>query len=155
MINHFNTLIDVGFFCKADDQFYLAQNLLHQSTMMDPDDEEYHDDDDDYDEFQWNFNIAEKKADFDFYYEELGLSDFIVDQIDILNRKDDGVLIVSTPEGYVYCGYQKRDVVKIAQQNFNRVGLLPYYTTKRKIKNKIVWFCLTWSIIPFDPPNYN
>jgi len=153
MTNHFNTLIDVGFFYKADDQFYLAQNLLHRSIMMEEDYEEHHDGE--YDEFQWNFDAAEKKADFDYYYKELGLSSFIADQIEILDQRKDGVAVISTPEGYVYCGYQKKDVLDIVQHNFDRVGLLPYYITKRKIKGRIVWFCLTWSIIPFDPPNYN
>lgn len=144
MVNHYNILVDVGFLRDTVSQFRVAQTNLQQDLMMDESDS-----------LNWYFNPADKKADFDYYYEEIGLCEFVAEHLKTTIKDEDDVLIINTPKGYIYCGYRKKEIVELAIEGYNQEGLLPYYTTKRKIGGKIVWFCLAWTTIPFDPPNYN
>lgn len=143
-MRHYNILVEVGFLRDAASQLLAAQSNLQQDFDIS-----------DKHNIDWYFDSKNKRMDFDYYYNELGLDEFAAKHMELVIKNDTDVLIINTPEGYVYCGYRKRDVINLAMVNYNEEGLLPYYTTKRKVDGRIVWFCLTWTIIPFNPPNYN
>lgn len=141
MLNNFSTLVNIGFLSNAKEQLKVAQYTLEDIYMGD-----------EFDDFCWNFNDEAKRLDFDYYYNELAVKEFICNEILSARHSKGDTLIISIPEGYIYCSYSKKTIKELATDNYNIAGLIPYYITKRKINGRMMWLCL---VFPFNPPNYN
>ena len=144
--NNYSKLLASGFLANAKQELRLAQ-----TTLLSPLEDEY----DDYEDFYWSFDLAARKTEFDFYFDELGVGKFVANRIDFFLKKKDAATALYTPDGYIYCGYSKKAVKEMANNNYQTLGLMPYYTTKRKIQGRMMWFCIAWNALLFNLPNYN
>ena len=149
MTNNYNKLLASGFLANAKRELRIAQTTLQLSLQQE------YDDYDEYEDCYWSFESNRKKADFDLYFYESGISEFVASKISLFLKKKDNAIILSTPDGYIYCGCTKKAVKEMSNFNFQTFGLMPYYITKRKIQGRMMWFCLTWTILPFNLLNYN
>lgn len=141
MVNNFAILVEIGFLSNAIKQLEVAQDSI-QDTYME----------DEFADFRWNFNNEAKKLDFDYYYYEYAIKEFISSKLLSNTYKKSDVLIISFPDGYFYCSCSRKAMEEATVDNYNTAGLIPYYTVKRKINGKMMWLCL---IFPFVRPNYN
>jgi hypothetical protein len=149
IINNYSKLLASGFLANAKQELRLAQTTLQSSL------EDEYDEYGEYEDFYWSFTLATKKTEFDLYFNELGVGKFVASRIDLFLKKKDAAIALYTPDGFIYCGYSKKAVKEMANHNYQTFGLMPYYTTKRKIQGRMMWFCIAWNALSFNLPNYN
>ena len=76
--NNYSKLLASGFLANAKQELRLAQ-----TTLLSPLEDEY----DDYEDFYWSFDLAARKTEFDFYFDELGVGKFVANRIDFFLKK--------------------------------------------------------------------
>lgn len=149
MNNYYDTLVDNGFLSKAKHQLSKAAAVL-TSDFSDLDFGTAATNG----EWMWHFNRNEKKIDFDCLCEDLEVFDRVMDTWESLDETHD-VIVLTAFDIIIYVSPNKKSIQRSIELDFKEQGLIPYYTTKRKVDGKFLWFCLTWTIFPFEPPNEN
>jgi hypothetical protein len=148
MKDHYKALVQNGFLSKAGVQLNDAQAMIN-----DPFEPSF---DHTIDEFIWYFDHDEKKYDFNSLYSEVDIPSFVQDAYDQgFGAEADDVIIMNSPDFVIYCSTKKAATYEAAMHDYDKNGVMPYYFCKRKIENRVYWFCLSWLIIPFFPPCLN
>ena len=142
MTNHYKALVGVGFLSNVERQLEAAQDAIMSTHPLD-------------DHFHWDFDVSTKKMYFDMCFSDLYISEFVANYFKSTPIEKDDVLVINTSVEYIYCSYSKKAIRDISLINYNETGLMPYYTTKRKVQGKFIWFCLAQPAMLFIPPNYN
>lgn len=143
MKNHYIALVNSGFLSNAHKQLKEARMFLKGASDY------YHKD-----EFMWYFDRKNKKADFSQLYDELEVAGYVSDAYEAGAHPTD-IIILNSPDFLILCGQKKKVVMEAAREHYVYEGIMPYYTTKRKINGKIYWFSFSWLTVPFNIPNYN
>jgi len=148
VIGYYDELVGSGFLSKAKHQITKAAATLDPNAWESPSVENAKG------EWMWHFDRNEKKLDFDYLCEELCLFAHINDHLDDLDREHD-VMVLNAFDILIYVSPNKKSIKKSVDFDFKEHGMLPYYITKRKVNGTFLWFCLSWTVFPFQPINEN
>tara|TARA_R110000764_G_scaffold16992_1_gene46923 strand:- start:67 stop:516 length:450 start_codon:yes stop_codon:yes gene_type:complete len=149
MNNYYDTLVDSGFLSKAKRQLSKAAAVIYPPEFVQASG---------FDELRgecvWHFDRNEKKMDFDHICRELDVFDRVTENWDFLDEQHD-VIVLNAFDILIYASPNKKSIQKSIDLDFIEQGVLPYYIAKRKVNGKFLWFCMTWSMFPFQPLNEN
>jgi len=142
--NHYNALVQNGFLSNAKKQIKKAAAVLYPPIDLTQIKGEW----------MWHFDRNEKKLDFDYLCRELDLFNHVKENLDDLDEEHD-VMVLNAFDIIIYASPHKKSIQKSLDLDFIEHGSLPYYITKRKVNGQYLWFCLTWTVFPFQPFHEN
>lgn len=147
MKNHYTALVHNGFLSNAAIELDVAQTYFRGTRDTFDTNPMDHG-------FMWYFSKEQKKACFNDIYDDLDVGSYVYDAYDA-GAKDEDVIVLSSPDFLILCAKKKSIVQEAATEHYTYEGILPYHTTKKKIKGEIHWFVFSWLAIPFSIPNFN
>lgn len=143
MKNNYTALVQSGFLSKAKKQLIQASSILNDDPFMGMDED-----------FVWYFDRKEKVLDFNELYDTLEVASFVQEAYEE-GAEDDDVIFMNSSDFIILCGAKKKIVYNVVLEQYEQEGTIPYFFTKRKINDKVIWFCLIWLTLPFNIPCYN